>query len=112
MASMLQNKLLELPDSLSDLKSLKSLDVSQNLLTTLNENVFKIGSLEYLVVVGNRHGSGSSLAPLTAPPQTVLAVPRSAPADPAAGPLRQLQPAARPARRAGQLPRPRGGGEI
>ena len=57
MASMLQNKLLELPDSLSDLKSLKSLDVSQNLLTTLNENVFKIGSLEYLVVVGNRHGS-------------------------------------------------------
>ena len=112
MASMLQNKLLELPDSLSDLKSLKSLDVSQNLLTTLNENVFNIGSLEYLVVVGNRHGSGSSLAPLTAPPQTVLATPRSAPADPAAGPLHQLKPAARPARRAGQLPRPRGGGEI
>ena len=110
---MLQNKLLELPDSLSDLKSLKSLDVSQNLLTTLNENVFKIGSLEYLVVVGNRHGSGSILAAqLTAPPQTVLAAPRSAPAVPAAGPLHQLQPAARPARRAGQLPRPRGGGEI
>ena len=67
MASMLQNKLLELPDSLSDLKSLKSLDVSQNLLTTLNENVFKIGSLEYLVVVGNRHGSGSSLAAVPGP---------------------------------------------
>ena len=63
MASMLQNKLLELPDSLSDLKSLKSLDVSQNLLTTLNENVFKIGSLEYLVVVGNRHGSSLAAVP-------------------------------------------------
>ena len=63
MASMLQNKLLELPDSLSDLKSLKSLDVSQNLLTTLNENVFKIGSLEYLVVVGNRHGSSLATVP-------------------------------------------------
>ena len=63
MASMLQNKLLELPDSLSNLKSLKSLDVSQNLLTTLNENVFKIGSLEYLVVVGNRHGSSLAAVP-------------------------------------------------
>ena len=49
-----KNKLHELPDSMRNLKSLKSLDVSHNQLSHLSSNILGIVNLEFLVVVGNR----------------------------------------------------------
>ena len=50
----LQNRLSDLPTTLPLLRNLKTLDISQNLLTKLNESLFEISSLEFLVAVGNR----------------------------------------------------------
>ena len=51
----IENNLVVLPKSLSNLAVLKSLDLSNNQIAFLDENLFRISSLEYLVATGNRH---------------------------------------------------------
>ena len=48
-----KNKLTKLPESISTLQ-LKSIDVSHNHLSSLDDHIWKISTLEFLVASGNR----------------------------------------------------------